>query len=321
MDQFLEIAHDFTESGFVMAPFTKDSRTILVRPDRVLEEEYEFSGYPLPFEKQADEREQEGKEAYMAKVGEALEAIQQKKLQKVVLSRKIIYELRPDPFITFQILLNQFPEAFCYFFYHPHTGIWMGASPETLLKYNKLQIQTVSLAGTQKANKNDEPAWTTKELREQEYVTQYIEKAIKGLADHPEITQPETVKAGNLLHLKTLISASNPRVGLSEFIQALHPTPAVCGIPADRAKAYLLAKEGYPRTYYTGFLGELNRDGTNESELYVNLRCMNIRNDEVCIYVGGGLVDGSVPEQEWQETVHKSQSMLHLLRNSVVGLG
>ncbi|MCE2611978.1 isochorismate synthase [Flavobacteriaceae bacterium D16] len=320
-DQSLETVHDFKETGFVMAPFSTGLPIILIRPDIVLEEDQQTSGQQLPFEIAEDDPEQEGKAAYISKVNEALEAIRQKKLQKVVLSRKITYKLQPDPFYTFQVLLNQFPEAFCYLFYHPETGIWMGASPETLLKYSTQEIQTVSLAGTQKANTNLDAVWRPKELREQEYVTQYIEKAVEGLADPTEKTQPKTVKAGNLLHLKTVIRASNPRVGLSRFIQVLHPTPAVCGIPANEAKAYLLANEGYPRSYYSGYLGELNKKGTDESELYVNLRCMNIHKDHVHVYVGGGLVEGSEPEQEWQETVHKSQSMLHLLRNSMEGLG
>ncbi|MBT8321502.1 MAG: isochorismate synthase [Eudoraea sp.] len=320
-DGSLESVHDFKETGFVIAPFSEGLPSILIRPDEILEEHQQLSGYRLPFVKLADDSEQEGKEEYISKVQEALDVIRQNKLQKVVLSRKITHDRKPNPFYTFQLLLNQFPEAFCYFLYHPETGIWMGASPETLLEYNKEQIKTVSLAGTQKARTNMDPVWKPKELREQEYVTRYIEKALEGLANPPEKTKPETVKAGNLFHLKTRIKASNPQVGLAHFIKALHPTPAVCGIPTAEAKAYLMANEGYPRTYYTGFVGELNWDETDQSHLFVNLRCMNIRHDQVYIYVGGGLVEGSDPEQEWKETIHKSESMLHLLRNSNMGLG
>ena len=317
----LETTKDFQESGFVMAPFNEGLPTLIIRPDEVLEDNFHPMGDPVPFGHSTDAAGQETREEYITKVQKALEVIESEQLQKVVLSRKITVKLKPDPFYTFETLLRQFPEAFCYFLYHPKIGIWMGASPETLLIYSKDRISTVSLAGTQKVGVSKDTLWTLKEIREQEYVTRFIEKAIEGFTDPPIISNPETVQAGNLLHLKTLVEASNPRVGLEEFIEALHPTPAVCGIPADKAQAYLVANEGYARDFYTGFLGELNWGPNKESHLFVNLRCMNFKDDEVHVYVGGGLVKGSDPEQEWQETVHKSASMLHLLRNSTVGLG
>lgn len=320
-DNTLETTPEFEKSGFVMAPFSEGLPVVLIRPDEILEGEIESAGDPVSFGGFSADLSQQGKSEYVEKVQSALQAIESKQLQKVVLSRKISNNLKPNPFLTYQILLRQFPEAFCYLLYHPSIGIWMGASPETLLRYSNEQITTVSLAGTRKGGSLKDTTWGPKEYREQQYVTEFIEKAIDGLADPPELTGPETVKAGNLLHLKTLLKASNPRVGLAQFIKALHPTPAVCGIPAEKAKAYLLANEGYPRAYYTGFLGELNWGEKSESHLFVNLRCMKLGDDQVDIYVGGGLVKGSDPELEWLETVHKSQSMLHLLRNSTVGLG
>ena len=320
-DATLELINDFKESGFVIAPFDEDVPAIRIRPDQILEDYLGTDQKPIPFGQLRNDTDQTGKEQYMSKVQKAIETIESKELQKVVLSRKISINLKPDPFYTFQVLLRQFPEAFCYLLHHPELGIWMGASPETLLQYSQDRIRTVSLAGTQKADVQTNPAWTSKELREQDYVTRFIVQALDDLADTTEVSEPLTVKAGNLLHLKTQIEASHPHVGLTHFIQALHPTPAVCGIPTDKAKAYLLAHEGYSRTYYTGFLGELNWGEKDESHLFVNLRCMNFQDDQVHVYVGGGLVEGSDPEQEWQETVHKSESMLHLLRNSMVGLG
>ena len=320
-DQVLETANNFEEEGFVMAPFSEDLPAILIRPDEVLEEIIDTVVKPVPFGQLRDDSRQEGKEQYEAKVKKALDVIANGQLQKVVLSRKITKNLKPNPFHTLQLLLSQFPEAFCYLLYHPKVGIWMGASPETLLKYSQDRISTVSLAGTQKAEINKNTVWSSKEQREQDYVTQYILQALESLVDSPQVSDPVTVKAGNLLHLKTVIEASDPRAGLKEFVKGIHPTPAVCGIPTEKAKAFLQSHEGYRRTYYTGFLGELNWGGENESHLFVNLRCMNFLNDQVHVYVGGGLVEGSDPELEWQETVYKSESMLHLLRNSAAGLG
>jgi isochorismate synthase len=72
-------------------------------------------------------------------------------------------------------------------------------------------------------------------------------------------------------------------------ISVLHPTPAVCGLPKQEAKDFILENEGYDRKYYTGFLGELNKEAFNKetlkSDLYVNLRCMKIKDNQAHLYV------------------------------------
>ena len=120
--------------------------------------------------------------------------------------------------------------------------------------------------------------------------------------------------------------------GLGEIILALHPTPAVCGLPKELAKDFILRNEKHKRQYYTGFLGELNfkeeiirpstrknqenrayRTLKNRTSLYVNLRCMEIRGNRVSIFVGGGITKESVPEMEWEETKDKTRTMLNII--------
>ncbi|MEM6517510.1 MAG: chorismate-binding protein, partial [Bacteroidota bacterium] len=115
----------------------------------------------------------------------------------------------------------------------------------------------------------------------------------------------------------------------------LHPTPAVCGFPKLDAKQFILENENYNRQYYTGFLGELNfknrrtrntnrRNVENsaygsfrlESDLFVNLRCMQIIKNEAHIYVGGGVTRDSTPEKEWEETTNKAATMMDVLIHS-----
>jgi isochorismate synthase len=75
-------------------------------------------------------------------------------------------------------------------------------------------------------------------------------------------------------------------------ISVLHPTPAVCGLPKQEAKDFILENEGTTE-YYTGFLGELNKEGFNKdtlkSDLYVNLRCMKIKDNQAHLYMGCGI--------------------------------
>ncbi|MFD1079733.1 chorismate-binding protein, partial [Longispora fulva] len=119
---------------------------------------------------------------------------------------------------------------------------------------------------------------------------------------------------------------------LSEIIKALHPTPAVCGLQKEKAQNFILSEENYDREFYTGFLGELNlqnstsrsvnkrnvenlayRTVKKKTALFVNLRCMKLRENAAYLYVGGGITKDSDPEAEWEETVNKSQTMKKVL--------
>ncbi len=98
---------------------------------------------------------------------------------------------------------------------------------------------------------------------------------------------------------------------MGDLLKRLHPTPAVCGLPKEKAYRFIQENEGYDRQYYSGFIGWLEPEG--KSDLYVNLRCMNILSDRLVLYAGSGLLLSSEPESEWQETEAKMQTMRRLL--------
>jgi isochorismate synthase len=214
--------------------------------------------------------------------------------------------------------VRTYPTAFRYCWFHPRFGLWMGASPERLLKANKNKFFTTSLAGTQAFVNSIEVEWERKEKEEQQFVTDFILEKLQNLATGLTVSSPFTVKAGGLLHLKTEIEGIvNEKANLKELISVLHPTPAVCGLPKLAAKEFILENEDYDREYYTGFLGELNKKGFAKqklkTDLYVNLRCMQIKNKQAHVYVGCGITEGSFPEKEWKESVNKSMTMKRLL--------
>ena len=87
---------------------------------------------------------------------------------------------------------------------------------------------------------------------------------------------PYTARAGQLVHLKTdfyFLLKNTDNIG--NLLQELHPTPAVCGLPKEDAFRFILENEGYDRSYYSGFIGWLDTEG--HTDLYVNLRCMEIK--------------------------------------------
>ena len=97
------------------------------------------------------------------------------------------------------------------------------------------------------------------------------------------------------------------------MLQLLHPTPAVCGLPKEEAYHFIIEHEGYDRSYYSGFIGWLDTKG--KTDLYVNLRCMNILPQTFTLYAGGGLLAASQLEDEWQETEDKLDTMRRIVGN------
>ena len=96
-----------------------------------------------------------------------------------------------------------------------------------------------------------------------------------------------------------------------DLIEKLHPTPAVCGVPITKAQTFIHEHEGYERKYYTGFLGEYGINDT--TDLFVNLRCMEINEKAINIYVGCGITAESNPTNEYIETENKSLTMRNIL--------
>ena len=126
---------------------------------------------------------------------------------------------------------------------------------------------------------------------------------------------PQTVAAGNVVHLQTVFRAELPaaeRLQLANRVLAeLHPTSAVCGMPKHKALSFILAHESYDRSFYSGFLGPVHIDG--HSSLYVNLRCMQLHAQSASLYVGAGVTADSDPEAEWRETEMKAETVLAVL--------
>ena len=325
----------YTETGFVFAPFDEEQPTVLLRPDVIVE----IPASELPFKTlepniPQEAFDQENRQAHLHLIKRGMDQIKTGSIEKVVLSRRIETGSNLFPIDLFKKLLVRYPNALCYLWYHPKVGLWLGATPEILILLKNRQLTTMSLAGTQKYIGTDYVEWGNKELEEQKLVTNYIVNALEGLVDKLEKSDTETVRAGNLLHLRTKISGVVSKNNLKQIVKALHPTPAVCGMPKADAWDFITNNENYDREYYTGFLGELNlksekqrsaRQKNQENQayraivssttLYVNLRCMQLKNDRAYLYVGGGITKDSDPEREWEETVAKSETMLSILDN------
>lgn len=306
----------FEQSGFIFAPFEKNELKIILPIENCdvfttkANKDFEIIKQKSTLKSTSNKREQL---SHISKVGKAVAYIKNDNAKKIVLSRKETIESDGIDIInTFKKTLNNYKNAFVYLWFHPTIGLWIGATPERLISIKNNGLKTMALAGTQKFNGNLDVVWKEKELHEQQFVTDYIVENIEDKLIAVKSKGPYTVQAGSLLHLRTDISGTLKSSNLLEkLINSLHPTPAICGIPKSVATDFILKNEGYNRTYYSGYLGELNiKESTN---IFVNLRCMTIKNNIAEIYVGGGITIESIPENEWLETVSKTEIMKRVL--------
>ena len=336
-DQCLYSAPELDESGFIFSRFEPAEGHILIPEKHAVRKsrDYHQPSFSSPVSSGSEDPQttHRARQNHLRLVKKALKAIDSGVLEKVVVSRQEEIPLKnQQPLILFQDLLRRYPEAMVYLWYHPVTGTWLGATPESLLEISGNRFSTMALAGTQVFQEGAPNSWGEKESMEQQMVTDEILEAIRPFIRGIQLSDVESVKAGNLLHLRTSITGKHSQGSLRDLIQSLHPTPAVCGLPRQKAMEFILNNEGYDRQYYTGFLGEINlrqsvsrsrntrnveemayRRVRKETDLYVNLRCMKMDTGKATLFIGGGITDKSDPRSEWEETIRKAETMKAVL--------
>ena len=312
----LYFTKNYSESGFVFAPFDDTKPTILFPLSNSEICTTTFSGPSI--ENSVSNftlisKSNIEKSTHVGLVQKGVEFLKTTGVKKVVLSRKeFINTSHFNVLETFKKLLFNYRSAMVYVWFHPNIGLWLGATPETLLKVKDNMFTTMALAGTQLYQGNLEVAWQHKEKQEQQFVTDFIINNLSNTSVITEVSEPHTVRAGNLVHLCTIIKGKlSQQLSLYQLISLLHPTPAVCGLPKKEAKEFILENEYYDREFYTGFFGELNLMGS--SNLFVNIRCMQALKNQIALYIGEGITIDSIPEKEWEESIAKSKVMLKVL--------
>jgi len=325
--------HEFSnleaKEGFIFAPFDSNDR----HPSWFIRADFSFTSNDLtdldveklsqcqnPIQNIEDKCSVESSEKeYYSQISEFLKALERHELEKAILSRiqvekGVKHAQRAALFVQ---LCQHYPQAFVSYVSLPGICSWMGASPELLFKSLKGQTETVALAGTLPANNPDLATikWGNKEIEEQAFVSDYIDSVFKDNAIHGfERKGPFTVQAGQVVHLKTEFKTDVKLCfqDKAKMISALHPTPAVCGLPKQKAFNLIKKVESHDREYYAGYWGPLS--ATGDCELYVNLRTMKLADNRLSLFVGGGITVDSIPQKEWEETQHKAQTLLSVIK-------
>ncbi|HTG48520.1 MAG TPA: isochorismate synthase, partial [Actinomycetota bacterium] len=269
-------------------------------------------------------RELPAAEDYRAAVRDALDRIEDGELRKVVLARTIEVEAGRtlDPRRLAHRLRAVDPAATTFAVPVPG-GTLVGASPELLVSRNGLRVHANPLAGS--ASRSGDPARdrafaqelaaSAKDREEHRLVVEDV-AAVLGplcteLAWDPE---PVLLETPNVWHLSTRFRGvlADPAPDVLELVAALHPTPAVAGTPRPAALAAIRELEPFDRGTYAGPVGWV--DATGDGAWAIALRCAVLDGQRATLYAGAGIVAGSVPEAELDETARKFRAFLDALR-------
>jgi salicylate biosynthesis isochorismate synthase/menaquinone-specific isochorismate synthase len=243
-------------------------------------------------------------------------------MSKVVLAREVTVEAAAahDPAAVFGALREQFPSCFCFCTGTPEAA-FLGASPELLIRRSGAGASTVALAGS--TRRSSDPAVddhlgeqllrSDKNRREQRIVAERIVRKLRPHAVWVETAaEPEVVKVANIQHLATPILAQLAESHSAvELAGILHPTPAVGGEPWREAETAIGDLERMDRGWYAGPVGWM--DATEDGEFCVALRSALLRDREARLFAGVGVVAGSDPAAELEETEVKLQALLPLV--------
>lgn len=239
---------------------------------------------------------------------------------KIVISRTICGSRNESDDSIGMIAMRYFklnPATFRYIFYTPEAGGWLAATPETLVDYDysSRMLSTMAFAGTRKVAENN--PWDLKNRIENQFVVDYIERTLQALGLSPVVGNAENVSFGEIEHLCRRVRCNAPASMLAATIDALNPTPAVCGTPRDRAIADIAELENHTRGCYGGVVALSTPTGYHA---FVNLRCMRFDAHDYCIYGGGGITSGSIAECEYKETEAKTKVLQMLNSSKFVGV-
>lgn len=251
--------------------------------------------------------------SFRARVAEAARAARDAQLDKVVLARSARFDAPAgrvfDAAQTLLRLRAAQPQSICFAVGHAG-GVFLGATPEVLLRLRDGEIETHAVAGTTRRGATPQEdaelaralLASFKDRGEHDIVTNELHRALAERCAALEVAgEPRLLRLPQVQHLETTFRGRlREPAHLFELAATLHPTPSVGGFPARAAWRYLTEHEPMERGWYAAPLGWVDAKG--EGTLVVAIRSVLLRGGTAWAFAGAGIVGDSDPEAEWRET-------------------
>jgi menaquinone-specific isochorismate synthase len=262
-------------------------------------------------------------DAWKDRVAQAIIRIEKTGVDKVVLARDLVATTSAD--IDARPILKKLAAEYPSTWTFAVDGL-VGATPELLLRLSKGMVTSRVLAGTIPKTGEDAKdlalaaslARSSKDLEEHEYAVRSVADALEPFCSSTNVPEsPYVLHLANVMHLATDVTGalikSKQRVDAFSLLNSLHPSAAVCGTPRNIAFDIIDEIEGMNRGRYAGPVGWI--DASGDGELGIALRTGQISGNEIRIYAGCGIVAGSNPEKELEESAAKMIPMRSALRS------
>jgi menaquinone-specific isochorismate synthase len=276
----------------------------------------------------AEERTEMGRVTWADAVGQALSEIAGGRFSKVVLARTLdVTTAEPlDPADVVHDLWRQNPRTHAFLF-EPRPGRpFLGAAPETVATLRRGDFHATAVAGSTRRGESDEESRalaakllaSAKDREEHAIARQDMVARLRSLAEDVRADEePHVLTLARIQHLESEIRARVHGRTVLELLEALHPTPAVCGYPRDAALEFLRGEEPFDRGWYAGPVGFFDEEGNGA--FAPALRSAVAHGRTWRLFAGAGIVAGSRPELEWEETGIKFEPVLSALEASGAG--
>lgn len=242
----------------------------------------------------------------------AVRRIDRQDLDKVVLARKVVLE-GDIPFSQVRAVSALRRD-------HPRSRVFaidgfVGASPEVLIERKGREIHSLPLAGTlTRSAGSDSLLRSAKDLAEHRYLRDMMHELLAPYCQSLQIpTSPRVISAGSVNHLATPVHGllRDENISVLDLVARLHPTAAVAGSPTAVALSLINDLESIDRGRYAGAVGWVDANG--DGEFAVAIRCAQLDRQVAHLYAGSGIVAGSDPDREYEETLWKLETMLNTL--------
>ena len=255
--------------------------------------------------------------SFSASVEAALRDIADGKMHKAVLARRLRTETGASAADLIAALSLRYPDFYGYAAVRG-TSAFVGASPELLVQTEGSTVTATPAAGTVAGTPFDAMNRklaggldSVKSRWEQELVADTVYDVLEPLCESIHASLPMVVKAGPVQHLSTRVEGQlSGTVDVLELVAALHPTPAVGGVPTAEAITFIEEAEGFDRGWYSGPIGIVRSDGSGS--FAVALRGALLHDGEMDLFAGAGIVEGSIPDDERQEVELKLSAVASL---------
>lgn len=259
-------------------------------------------------------------------VDASLEAIRVGSITKAVLARTLDVETDApiDPVDVVERLWEVNRGSHVFLFEPAAGSALVGAAPETVATLRDGVFHATAVAGSIRRGRSPREQAelaarllaSGKDRAEQRIALDDMVARLEAVAHQIRTDpQPHVLTLARIQHLETEIRASVPAdVGVLDLLRLLHPTPAVCGLPRDSALAFLAEEEPFERGWYAGPVGWFDGDGNGV--FAPALRTAVTTGSGWRLFAGAGIVDGSVPALEWEETGIKFEPVLEALRGA-----